>query len=179
VLSVAVVVIVAVFAFVLLRQDDESGTDAAASSAAPGGGSEFGPLSSDPRFEAGEDLIVFMKFDATQDQIDAMSVNLNSRPEVDRVDYFDHQAAFDEYQRLFAGNASLSSAVLDPGELPTSFRVTMLGTAQDGVPALVDELSAQPGVQAVATPGPPLPLPLEPTDDSPAEPAPPPAAGPS
>lgn len=88
------------------------------------------------RWEDGVEFIVFMQPEATPDQVEAMSDDLDANPQIERVTFFDKQAAFEEFQTLFAGQPELLENV-SPEILPPSFRVVPI----DGDVLVVEEVA--------------------------------------
>ena len=68
-------------------------------------------------------FIVYMNPDASTEQIDAISKDLEKSPQVDSVEYFDDDKTFALFKRIFQQENPELLGSLRPGELPTSFRV--------------------------------------------------------
>jgi cell division transport system permease protein len=104
------------------------------------------------RFKAGVSLIVFMQPDASTDKVNAVQTDLQNDPQVKTVVYFDHDKAFTEFKQLFPANDTVSQAITDPNELPTSFRVQLKDATSEVVGQIQSDFNAKPGVKTVATP---------------------------
>jgi|SRR5829696_2169457 len=76
------------------------------------------------RWKGGVELIVFMKADAAQEQIDAVRRDLSDNPQVqaDKLRFFDKQMAYEEFKRLYPDTPELVNT-LTPDMMPTSYRV--------------------------------------------------------
>src|SRR5215216_1414779 len=76
------------------------------------------------RWKGGVEFIVFMKADASQDQIDAVGRDLRDNPqgEPDRLRFCDKQMAYEEFKRLYPDTPELVNT-LTPDMMPTSYRV--------------------------------------------------------
>jgi cell division transport system permease protein len=72
--------------------------------------------------------LVFVKPDATEAATAAIGTSLNDLPGVVSVSFVDQQAAYEEFQRLYADRPELLESVT-PEVLPPSFRVTLADTA--------------------------------------------------
>jgi cell division transport system permease protein len=102
------------------------------------------------RIKGGVTLEIFMKVDATQEQIDAVKAALDEDPNVRRARYLDKQAAFEEFQRIFRRNPDITRDIT-AADLPASFRVAPKRAELTKV--VRDEFSTQSGVEQVTTPG--------------------------
>jgi cell division transport system permease protein len=102
------------------------------------------------RIKGGVTLEVFMNVKATQDQINAVGAKLSADPNVKHVEHFDHQRAFEEFQKIFRRNPDITRDIT-AADLPESFRVApKRAELTDTVKA---EFQTQPGVKEVTTPG--------------------------
>lgn len=99
------------------------------------------------QWRGGAELSIFMKPDATQQQIDAVGAELKNLPEVKSFTYIDKPAAYKEAQTLFASQPdTLSSLSVDA--MPTSYRVVPNKT--ESIEAIGNRLKPRPGVSTVA-----------------------------
>jgi cell division transport system permease protein len=99
------------------------------------------------QWRGGAELSVFMKPDATQQQIDAVGAELKNLPEVKSFNYVDKPAAYKEAQTLFASQPdTLSSLSVDA--MPTSYRV--VPNKSQNIESIGDRLKPRPGVSTVA-----------------------------
>lgn len=97
-------------------------------------------------------LIVFVRSDATPEQIALIDESIRSAPtiiDVDKLEYLDQTQTYEEAKRIFAGDP-VTLSLLTPENIPSEFKVVPI--TQD--PALVRSLSEQyrslPGVEDVA-----------------------------
>lgn len=98
------------------------------------------------QWRGGVDLSIWIDKNAPQQQIDAISAELNSSPDVRKVNFVDKQAAYDEAQTLFAGQPDvLESLTVDA--MPPSFRVTP--TEPELIRTVGDRFETRPGVRDV------------------------------
>jgi cell division transport system permease protein len=99
------------------------------------------------QWRGGAELSVFMKPDATQQQIEAVRVELGNLPEVKNTNYVDKPAAYKEAQTLFASQPDTLSS-LSVEAMPTSFRVVPVKT--EFIESIGDSVETRPGVSTVA-----------------------------
>ena len=97
-------------------------------------------------------LIVFVRSDATPEQIALIAESIRSAPtiiDVEKLQYLDKTQTYEEAKRIFAGDP-VTLSLLTPENIPSEFKVVPI--TQD--PALVRSLSEQyrslPGVEDVA-----------------------------
>ncbi len=100
------------------------------------------------RWQGGIEFVVFLRTDATQQQIDALAADLEESPEVERVVFVDQQAAYQEFTTLFADSPELIDSV-SAGDLPASFRVEPVNKEVDAVESLGTEFQSRSGVDQV------------------------------
>lgn len=94
----------------------------------------------------GVDLSVWMDKDAAPQQIDAVRAELESSPDVERVNYVDKPAAFSEAQTLFAGQPDVLES-LTVETMPPSFRV--VPAEPELIRTVGDRFDEKPGVRDV------------------------------
>jgi cell division transport system permease protein len=97
-------------------------------------------------------MIVFVRSDATPEQISLIDESIRSAPtiiNVDKLEYLDKTQTYEEAKRIFVGDP-VTLSLLTPENIPSEFKVVPI--TQD--PALVRSLSEQyrslPGVEDVA-----------------------------
>jgi len=97
-------------------------------------------------------MIVFVRSDATPEQIALIDESIRSAPtiiNVDKLQYLDKTQTYEEAKRIFVGDP-VTLSLLTPENIPSEFKVVPI--TQD--PALVRSLSEQyrslPGVEDVA-----------------------------
>lgn len=97
-------------------------------------------------------MIVFVRPDATQEQVDFISQTLKAQPNVinlDKLVYLDKTQSYAEAQRVFVGDpTTLSLLTLDT--IPTQFKVVPKTTDPALVRSLADQYRTLPGVQGVS-----------------------------
>src|SRR5207237_1937355 len=74
------------------------------------------------QWKGGIELEVFMKPDATPDEIDTVGHQLRDMPEVKRASFVTKADAYKEFQKMFAGQSDFRD-VLTEDKLPPSYRV--------------------------------------------------------
>lgn len=99
------------------------------------------------QWRGGAELSVFLKPDATQQQIDAVGAELKNLPEVKSSNYVDKPAAYKEAQTLFASQPDTLSS-LSVEAMPTSYRV--VPTKTEFIESIGKRLEPRPGVSTVA-----------------------------
>jgi cell division transport system permease protein len=100
------------------------------------------------RWRGGVEFIVYMNPDATPEQVAAVQRDLDDNPQVESYEYLDQQAAFAEFQDLFADSPELLASVT-PEILPTSYKVKPVRADADVVTSLSSQFSNKAGVRAV------------------------------
>jgi len=107
------------------------------------------------RIKGGVTLEIFMRVEATREQIDAVQSSLKSDPNVKTFRHLTKQDAYTEFKRIFRRNPSLVNSIR-ASDLPESFRVApkqgsvSIDTMTDN---LQKEYSTHQGVESVETPG--------------------------
>lgn len=97
-------------------------------------------------------MIVFVRPDANQEQIDFIAQTLRAQPNVINVDklaYLDKTQSYSEAQRVFAGDPTTLS-LLTLETIPTQFKVVPKTTDPALVRSLADQYRTLPGVQGVS-----------------------------
>ncbi len=94
-------------------------------------------------------LFVYMNPTANADQTEAVKKALDDSGQVDKVDFYDRDRTFKEFQTLFRDQPDLINSV-KPEDLPTSFRVKPKSTDAEVVSSLGDSLESLQGVKQVA-----------------------------
>ncbi len=100
------------------------------------------------RWQGGIEFVVYMNTNASQDQIDAVAQALSESPEVEGYTFFDQQASYDEFKRLFADSPEMVDSV-QPEDLPPSYRVKPVNKSADSVKSLADTFRDRAGVKDV------------------------------
>jgi cell division transport system permease protein len=110
-----------------------------------------GVENSNLQFRGDVQSIVYMNAKATQEQIDAVKRSLDQDPRVQSARYLDHDAAFTEFQELFADRPEIRNS-LTAAETPTSYKVHVRDASFEVVQSLHDEFTKLPGVIEVIAP---------------------------
>jgi cell division transport system permease protein len=102
------------------------------------------------RWKGGVEAEIFLNVDpdATQAEKDALETQLADDAEISNYEFFDHEAAYEEFKRLFADDPNLVEAV-KPEALPESFRITFANPEDQS--AVAAKYETEPGVSEVAT----------------------------
>ncbi len=100
------------------------------------------------RWKGGVEFIVFMKPDATADQLAAVNRDLEENPQVRSVRFVDKPEAYEEFKTLFPDSPELTES-LQIEQMPPSYRVVPLTDDSAIVGALGTQFEGKPGVFAV------------------------------
>ena len=100
------------------------------------------------RFKGGIEFIVYLQPQITQDQKGAVQRDLDANPDVEKYEFVDQDATFEEFKRLFQNSPQLVETVT-PEILPPSFRVAPRIQDPEVVKALGDQFQGKPGVYEV------------------------------
>jgi cell division transport system permease protein len=103
------------------------------------------------RWQGGIEFVVYLNTDAPTEhpeQIDSIRQALEENPEVADFTYFDQQASYDEFRRLFADSPEMVDSV-QPEDLPPSFRVKPVNKDADAVESLAKTFRERAGVKDV------------------------------
>lgn len=100
------------------------------------------------RWQGGIEFVVFLRTDATQQQIDSLEKAIEQSPEVQRVVFVDKQQAYQEFKQLFADSPELVDS-LTADDLPPSFRVEPVNKDVDAVESLGKTFKGRSGVDQV------------------------------
>jgi cell division transport system permease protein len=100
------------------------------------------------RWQGGIEFVVFLRIDATQQQIDSLQNDLDQSPEVSKVVFVDQQQAYSEFKSLFADSPELIDSVTAE-DLPPSFRIEPVNKDVDAVESLGLTFEGRSGVDQV------------------------------
>jgi cell division transport system permease protein len=103
------------------------------------------------RWEGGIEFVIFMNPEATKDapeQIEAMEQELDTNVGVEEFEYFDQDAAYDEFKKLFADSPEIVE-ITEPSILPSSFRVVPVEKNANDIEDLAEQFEKQAGVKEV------------------------------
>jgi len=97
------------------------------------------------RWKGGVEFIVFMKPDASQDQLDTVKRDLQDNPQVKSVRFVDKPEAYTEFLKLFPDSPELTGS-LQTQDMPPSYRVVPRTDDSNVVGALGKQFEGKPGV---------------------------------
>jgi cell division transport system permease protein len=102
------------------------------------------------QWKGGVQFIVFMKADATDDQIASVREALKESPQVDdrKTVYLDKPAAFEEFQRIFKDQKTIAES-LTVNDIPPNFKVVPKTDDSSVITAVGNQLLTKPGVSDV------------------------------
>jgi len=100
------------------------------------------------RWQGGIEFVIFLRTDATQQQIDSIADGLEQSPEVERVVFVNQQEAYAEFTTLFADSPELIDSIT-ADDLPPSFRVEPVNKDVDAVESLGSTFEKRSGVDQV------------------------------
>ncbi|HEX2052983.1 MAG TPA: permease-like cell division protein FtsX [Actinomycetota bacterium] len=97
-------------------------------------------------WEGKVELNVFLRDEATPEEVKALGSQIDGMPEVERKFFESKEQAFEEYKRMFKDSPAITENV-DPNALPASYRIKLKdpNTAE----AVASRLTGQPGVDEV------------------------------
>ena len=97
-------------------------------------------------------MIVFLRPDVTPEALKFVEQNLKSQPniiDVNKLEYLDKAASFEEAKRVFAGDSTTLS-LLSIETIPSQFKVVPKTTDPELVRSLADQYRTLPGVAGVS-----------------------------
>lgn len=97
-------------------------------------------------------MIVFVRPDVAEDALQFIEQNLRSQPnvvDVDKLEYLDRAASFEEAKRVFAGDPTTLS-LLSVDSIPSQYKVVPLTTDPELVRSLAEQYRTLPGVAGVS-----------------------------
>ena len=100
------------------------------------------------RWQGGIEFVVYLRTDATTDQIQSVERDLKESPEVASYKYFNQQDSYEEFKRLFADSPEMVDSVR-PEDLPPSYRVEPVNKDADSVESLANTFRDRAGVKDV------------------------------
>lgn len=98
------------------------------------------------------EMIVFVRSDASAEQIGLIDSVLRSAPtiiDVNKLAYLNKTESYEEAKRIFVGDP-VTLSLLSPESIPTQFKVVPLSDDSQLVRSLSDQYRTLPGVEAVA-----------------------------
>jgi len=108
------------------------------------------------QWRGGVELSVFMKSDATPEEIDAVDRELRAMPEVKRVKFVTKDDAYKEFRKMFSNSPDMLES-LTPDKMPPSYRVVprqaesvdLIGGRFKDRPGVLDVVYARDTVKAL------------------------------
>lgn len=100
------------------------------------------------QFRGNVQLSVFLRNDITEAQQNALQEKIQSNPEVGHFSFLNHEAAYEEFKKLFADEPDIVNAV-SPDVLPQSFRISLKNATQESVASVAQSLRGEAGVDEV------------------------------
>ena len=97
-------------------------------------------------FFAQVEVSIFLEDSLSESQIASLEEDLRSNPEVKEVIFESQQDAFENFQRIYAGEENLLAG-LTPEDLPASFRVSLVDPERFDIVA--SQYADRPGVEEV------------------------------
>ena len=97
-------------------------------------------------------MIVFVRSDATPEQISLIDESIRSAPtiiNVDKLEYLDKTQTYEEAKRIFAGDP-VTLSLLTPENIPSEFKVVPITQDPELVRSLSEQYRSLPGVEDVA-----------------------------
>ena len=98
------------------------------------------------------EMIVFVRSDATPEQISLIDQTIRSAPtiiDVSKLRYLDKAASYEEAKRIFAADP-VTLSLLTPETIPSQFKVVPLTSDTTLVHSLSEQYRSLPGVEQVA-----------------------------
>ena len=103
------------------------------------------------KWSGGVQMIVYVNYSATPEQVDAIKQVIESNPtvvDVKKLDYLDYDRSLAEAKRLLAGDPG-TFALLNKNNLPTEFKVVPMPGKTDVLVGLADGFDGLPKVERV------------------------------
>ncbi|HYN99800.1 MAG TPA: permease-like cell division protein FtsX [Actinomycetota bacterium] len=97
-------------------------------------------------WEGKVELNVFLRDEATPEEVAAIKAQTSGMPEVEEVFFESKEQAFEEYKRMFKDSPAITENV-DPNALPASYRIKLKDP--NSAEAVASRLQGQPGVDEV------------------------------
>lgn len=104
------------------------------------------------RWKGDVELIVYVRSDASPEQIQVIEQTLRSQPsviDVEQLRYLDQAASYEEAQKLFAGDPG-TLRLLTPENIPSQFKVVPISEDSNLTRELGEQFRLLPGVRQVA-----------------------------
>jgi cell division transport system permease protein len=98
------------------------------------------------------EMIVFVRSDATPDQISLIDQTIKSAPTIidaEKLQYLDKTQSYEEAKRIFVGDP-VTLSLLTPDNIPSQFKVVPITQDPELVRSLSEQYRSLPGVQDVA-----------------------------
>lgn len=102
------------------------------------------------RWQGGVQFEVFLQPNISGDQIDALGAELQNHPDIERIEYFTQDQAYDLLQQMLSDDPDLVAEV-SPETLPSSYRVVPRVAEGELIESLAAQFRQRPGVYSVET----------------------------
>ena len=102
------------------------------------------------RWQGGVQFEVFLQPNISGDQIDALGAELSVHPDIERIEYFSQDQAYELLQEMLSDDPDLVSEV-SPATLPSSYRVVPRVAEGELIESLAAQFRQRPGVYSVET----------------------------
>lgn len=102
------------------------------------------------QFQDDIEFIIFLEPEVSNEEIDALTSDLNGHPDIRRATFFDQDAAYEEFKEMFSSEPEMVANV-QPEILPPSFRVVPEASDAEFVAALASQFAERAGVYEVLT----------------------------
>ncbi|CAN5901156.1 permease-like cell division protein FtsX [soil metagenome] len=96
-------------------------------------------------FEGGVEFVVYLDPQITEPQRAEVETALEDNPGIERIEYVDQEATFEDFQRIFEGQDIILD-VTRPEDLPTRYRVVPVDTSVESIQELVALYRQTPNV---------------------------------
>ena len=111
-----------------------------------------GVTKSNVKFHGNIQTIVYMKADASDDQVQLVGDQLKQNPHVASIQYLNHHDAHEEFLQIFYDQPEIAKSLPEEAT-PTSYKLKFTGEANaEVVQSIKDQFTKLPGVQEVIAP---------------------------
>ncbi len=102
------------------------------------------------RWEGGVQFEIFLQPNISGDQIDAIGAELQNHPDIDRIEFFSQEQAYELLAEMLPDDPDLVAEV-SPQTLPASYRVVPRVAEGELIESLAAQFRQRPGVYSVQT----------------------------
>jgi cell division transport system permease protein len=100
------------------------------------------------RWEGGIEFVIFLNPDSSEEQVDSIGGDLGESPAIQSFEFFDQEAAYEEFKELFADSPEFIESVT-PDVLPPSYRVVPVDKEANAVADLGSQFKSKAGVREI------------------------------